>query len=239
MTQYRPELPVPPRRIARLPLDHRGYPVPYFVAYVNGVPDHRIVDQQKFKSAVENRLCWTCGQTLGTYLSFVIGPMCAVNRVGGDGPNHLECADYTVKACPFLSRPHMVRRESGLPEAAIEHRKETGLVKGAGLGHPRNPGVMLIWTTRSYKLQRVNQPGAGSGYLFALGDPIGWDAWREGRRATQEELSESFYGGVEILRGMARSEGNGAEEELDRRVAEARTLLKLEAVPTGRDVVQL
>src|SRR5262245_39698608 len=94
MTEYREGLPARPPRIKRLPLDARGYPVPWFVAYVDGVPDFRIVDTPKIGVAWNKQRCWICGGQLGRYLAFAIGPMCAVNRVSSEPPSHLECAMY-------------------------------------------------------------------------------------------------------------------------------------------------
>src|SRR4051812_16900869 len=63
-----------PARIKRLRVDHRGYPVPYFVAWINGRPDHRVVDGSKLWPAMNDRRCWICGQRLGANLAFALGP---------------------------------------------------------------------------------------------------------------------------------------------------------------------
>ena len=44
MTEIRPGLPPLTGHLTRLPIDERGFPVPYFVAIVDGKPDHRIID---------------------------------------------------------------------------------------------------------------------------------------------------------------------------------------------------
>src|SRR5690242_2247182 len=111
----RPELEQPlPDRIARLPLDERGYPVPWFVDWVDGKPEFRAMDPAKWKRAVKERLCWVCGDRLGVLLVFPIGPMCGINRTTAEPPSHRDCALWSVRNCPFLSRPHMVRREDAL-----------------------------------------------------------------------------------------------------------------------------
>src|SRR5262245_41338481 len=118
-TRLRAELPVPiPDRMARLPLDARGYPVPWFVEWINGAPEFRVMDTRQWKVAVQQRRCWVCGYALGKYLSFVVGPMCGINRTTSEPPSHLDCADWSARACPFLTRPHMVRRDSAMPEDA-------------------------------------------------------------------------------------------------------------------------
>src|SRR5215831_18617572 len=113
----RPELPPLPRRMKALPVD-RGYPVPWFVEWIDGVPDFRIMDGRKLVRAVRERLCWVCGQPLGSFLAFTVGPMCAVNRISSEPPSHRDCAVFSAKACPFLTRPTMRRREAGRPEEA-------------------------------------------------------------------------------------------------------------------------
>ena len=41
-------LPPMPSRIAALPVDERGYPVPWFVAWIDGKPEFRCADPAKF-----------------------------------------------------------------------------------------------------------------------------------------------------------------------------------------------
>ncbi len=76
-------LEVPPR-IAKLPKDQRGYHVPWFVAWIDGVADFRVTDNAKLVRAVNERRCWVCGEKMGRHLAFLIGPMCAVNRVSAE-----------------------------------------------------------------------------------------------------------------------------------------------------------
>lgn len=222
---YRPELPRPiPPRIARLPLDHRGYPVPFFVGYVDGKPDHRLVDPAKLEQCIRRRLCWICGERLGSFVAFPIGPMCAINRLSSEPPSHRDCAIYALQACPFITRPHMVRRESGLPE---------GKVEAAGIMNPRNPGVMLLWIAKQYGWFQTPQADQ-SGVLFQLGTPTQISIWKEGKPLAAEmgrlALSPAFESGVDILRKTAEEEGGDALQELERRTTLARRMLGIEAV---------
>ena len=61
--------PTQPARIARLPV-HKGYPVPWFVAWIDGVPDFRVADGRKLWEAVRHSRCWVCGDKLGSKLAF-------------------------------------------------------------------------------------------------------------------------------------------------------------------------
>src|SRR4051812_13821199 len=105
------QLPPMPPSIAALPRDHRGYPVPWFVAWSEGRPIFPAADPQKLVRAIRERRCWVCGDLLTRYLAFVVGPMCTVNRVSAEPPSHLKCAEFSTRACPFLTRPKMKRVE--------------------------------------------------------------------------------------------------------------------------------
>src|SRR5262249_30915126 len=149
-----------PERILALPVDPaRGYPVPWFVTWMDGKPEFRVADGAKFRRAVNESLCWVCRQSLGRFKAFVVGPICTVNRIGAAPPCHLVCAEYADRACPFLSKPQMVRRENDLPPPEM-----TGC---AGHMITRNPGCSAVWVTREH---RTVSDGKG-GLLFRLGVP--------------------------------------------------------------------
>jgi hypothetical protein len=195
-----------PDRIKRLPLDHRGFPVPWFVAWIDGQADHRVIGPQRLEPAIKRRLCWTCGEPLGRYFVSLIGCMCSVNRVISEPPSHRDCAEYSVRACPFLSRPTMHRREAGLPEERHE---------AAGFGLKRNPGVTCLWISKDYP--KPFRAYAGQrGLLFQLQEPIETVWYREGRLATRQEIIEAIDDGLPNLMGPAREEGPAAVKELQR-----------------------
>lgn len=211
MTTNKADIPQLPPRMAKLPLDKHGRVVPWFVAWIDGQPDHRIVRPGGVVEATHYRKCWLCGQPMSAFKTFVIGPMCAVNRVSSEPPSHRDCAEYAARVCPFLTRPNMRRRENGKPADAVNP---------AGVMIKRNPGATLVWTTKSYQLERYTD-----GYLFRIGDPIAVEWLAEGRPATRWEVEQSIDSGLPILRAEADAEGPRAVEALDRMVARARTLL--------------
>ncbi len=210
-----------PRGIRSLPIDERGYPVPWFVQWFDaqggatnpriGKPDFRIADGRKRNAAVQHGLCWICGMRLGKVFAFVVGPMCAVNRVSGDPPMHRTCAEFSVLACPFLTRPKAERRDAGLPEG--------GEVPGFGI--MRNPGVSLVWITDSY---RPVDDGKGS-FVIHMGPPRGRLWFAEDRAATRAEVLASFESGLPILEAAAAEEGPDAVRQLQAQTAEALRLL--------------
>jgi hypothetical protein len=209
----RPELPPLPDRIAKLPVEARGYPVPFFVEWIDGVPDFRVVDGRKVARCVNEKRCWVCGGELGVHLAFLVGPMCAVNRISAEPPSHRECAEWSALACPFLSRPHMRRREGDLPD---------GAANPAGVMLKRNPGVTVLWMTKHYRVVRVP-----NGALFEMGEPHAIACFAQGRLATVDEVRASFDGGLPALVAAAEQEGRGAPRALEREVVVARKLLRI------------
>lgn len=196
-----------PERIRNLPT-LRGFPVPWFVAEVNGEFDFRIMDARKLVQAVREKLCWVCGGRLGRFKSFVIGPMCGINRTNGEPPAHTECAEYSARHCPFLTRPNMKRREDEV----------TALGKAAGMAIKRNPGCCAVWTVTGYK---TFGDGRG-GLLFDIGEPLEVSWFAEGRRATCAEVLASIDSGIHLLREACDSESTPerraeAHAEIDER----------------------
>lgn len=212
----KPDLEALPPRLARLPVDPRGYPIPWFVAHVPGpdgalVPDFRVVDAAKMAEAIRAKRCFVCGDVLGRWMTFAIGPMCAVNRTTPEPPAHRDCAAWSARNCPFLSTPRMVRRQEDLP---------AGHVHAAGEAILRNPGVTCLWTTRSYQTFADGRGGS----LIRIGEPEETSWWREGRPATRDEVEDSVATGLPILLDMARSEGPAAIDALNRLYERARQL---------------
>jgi hypothetical protein len=196
-------------RIAALPVDARGYPVPWFVDYLNGEPEFRAMDPKKWRRAVKEGLCWVCGQRLGAHLAFVLGPMCAITRTTAEPPCHLECAQWSAINCPFLARPKAKRRED-----EIMH---PGCPVAGGFAIRRNPGVAVVWVTRSYETWR---PAKGE-ILLRVGDPVRVEWYAEGRAATRAEVDESVRTGMPLLEEAARKEGEAGLQALAEEVAKA------------------
>jgi hypothetical protein len=212
----RPELPELPRHMQGLPVDDRGYPIPWFAAWLDddgnqvhrgeGKADFRVLGGNAVIEAVREKRCWICGGRLGKFKAFVIGPMCAINLVNSEPPSHVECADFAGRACPFLSRPHARRREVGMPE---------GVVDPAGIASLRNPKACLVWIIRGgYGYHRTTvRDGAtvGEGLLFDLPEPHEVRWYAEGRKATVAEIEESVAGGLPELEALAQSDEERAE----------------------------
>jgi hypothetical protein len=205
-----------PERMRGLPIDERGFPVPKFVPYIDGKPEFRGFNGEHMKLCVRLKRCWLCGEQLGKFMVFAIGPMCAVNRISSEPPSHRDCAQYAVRACPFLSQPRAKRNEKDMPPDG----------KVAGIGIMRNPGVVLLWTTLSYRAFRPQ----GGGALFEVGDPVQLEFFAEGRKATREEILASMESGLPLLMQAAETEGPEAVAALQAQYAKALELLPPESV---------
>jgi hypothetical protein len=208
------DIPLPPRMIRR-PVNERGFPVPWFVSMIRGKWDFVNLDPRKIIEAYNRKICWLCGEPLGTFKAFVIGPMCSINRVSSEPPAHADCAEYAVKACPFLARPN-AKRNTAAALAGDEH------VPGIMVQH--NPGANLIWITKAF--QPIRDPNGG--VLFALGEPTSVTWWAEGRTATRAEIKAAIDKGLPFLRRAAEIEGNGADADLDKQIERAKKLLPAE-----------
>jgi hypothetical protein len=216
MAQLRTDLPPLPPNIAKLPIDDRGYPVPWFVGWVNGKPEFRSADRRKLVAAIKQDLCWVCGKRIAGDKVFVIGPMCTINRVSSEPPSHQECAEFSVQGCPFLSKPHMVRSERPMPDGRSLPPPEAA----AGYMIERNPGVIACWYTSSWSVFPDGSGRAGK-FLFRIGEPKFVDWWTLGRRATREEVRAAIAAGLPSLMTPAQQEGDDAVRRLARMAKDA------------------
>lgn len=198
MTQIRQDcLPLPDAMKGR-PVDYRGFPVPWFVTRKDdeGNWDFNTLDAARFGEALRNQRCWVSGEKLGRWKAFVIGPMCVVNGISGDPPAKLDVAKWSVKVCPFLTRPRAKR-------ADVSEEIKAGQ---RGVLLDRNPGVSAIYVTDSFK---VIERG-----ICQLGEPISVTWWKEGKPALRREVMESLIDGIPVLARMAMEDGSEAEAEL-------------------------
>lgn len=189
---------VPPPSIAALPRNAAGYPVPWFVADVDGGPDFRCARAEAASQAIRQRLCWICGRARRGESTFVVGPMCAVNRVSSEPPSHRACAIYAARACPFLATPERERRDSNMPDGTIDP---------PGVMIRRNPGVALVWSSATWT------PLVDG--LFDIGEP--WEAlwFARGELATREQAIESIEAGIPALVNAATVDGEVSPADLE------------------------
>lgn len=100
-----------PESLSHLQRDSRGYPIPYFVPVVNGIPEFKYQDPKKHATAIKYKKCCICGKRLlrGQYW-FISGPKGFENCVDSHAPMHESCARFALLACPhlYLEKTHRV-----------------------------------------------------------------------------------------------------------------------------------
>lgn len=219
MTELRRGLPPLPKRFVKLPIDHRGYPVPWFVTWIDGKPDFRVSNAEKRVQAANKRLCWLCGEPVGRYLAFVIGPMCAVNRNTSEPGCHRDCAEFAVQACPFMILPDAQYRTAHLP------------ADGQQLPHglPGNPGAACIWITETFKPYRVEDS-----WLIRVGPPVETLWYAMGKPATRQQILDCFDARLHFLSDIAKEQGPEAESALAAMVANTMRLLPADTPTQAR-----
>lgn len=204
--ELRPELEPLPERMKILPIDERGYVVPWFVDWIEKdgqrVPEFRAMNPKKWLFAVRFRMCWVCGDRLGRWMTFVAGPMCGINRTSSEPPSHLECARWSARNCPFLNNPEQIRRFDGdiTPDGKMV----------GGFGILRNPGVTMLWTTQEYDVF----PDGQGGRLLKMGEPQSVEWYHRGHPATRAEVQRSIDTGIHALEDAAMREGEEAIKQL-------------------------
>lgn len=192
------DLPSLPARMKHLPVDHRGFVVPWFVDFDEkaGIWEFRAMDTRKLVRALKEKRCWVCGEPLGRYLVFVAGPMCGVNRTSGEPPCHRECALWSVSNCPWLSNPEAERRVDDVIGYQSDNR--VGMIQ-------RNPGVAMLWTTRDYSVWKP-QPNQ---VLITMGEPETVEFFKCGKPATRAEVMKSIESGLPHLANVAGMQEGG------------------------------
>lgn len=137
-----------PEYLKHLKVNSKGYPIPFFVAYVDGKPDFRLLDARKQGYCIDQKLCAICGKKLfkNSYY-FISGPEGYKNKIATDPAMHRNCAEYSLNMCPHLHIEKTTRRESGL-EKLHEQQGEIMLDK---------PPMLLLIKADSFK--RHNEPG--------------------------------------------------------------------------------
>jgi hypothetical protein len=110
-----------PESLSHLKVDHRGYPIPFFVPIVNGEPNFKFADQKKQILCIDKGLCHICGIKLikGVYY-FISGPLGLKNKVVTDPAMHKHCAEFALAVCPHMFF-EKAERKAEVPEGPSVH----------------------------------------------------------------------------------------------------------------------
>jgi hypothetical protein len=196
----RPGLPPLPERMSNLPLDERGYPIPEFVSNLDGKRDFRVVSLEHLAHCIRNNVCWICGQRLDPWKVFVIGPLAAIQGVSNEPPSHVECAEFAVRACPFLLLPKAQHRPTDMPNI----QKMPGSMK-------RNPGACCLYMVTGYSHREKPD---GRGIVFRTGPAVRVAWYMEGRPAERAEVLAAINASLLAVRRASN------EQAIQKRVAE-------------------
>lgn len=139
-----------PKFLDHLPVNEKGYPIPYFVAIVDGKPDFRLLDSVKQLACINGKKCGVCGKTIpNTQFYFVSGYFGYLNSISTDPGMHRECAEFSLVACPHMHFKKAERRE--------EYDEGVDVSAPAGFVDTKPDKVYLIRAT-NYKAGRI--PGS-------------------------------------------------------------------------------
>lgn len=117
-----------PPFLSHLRVDDRGYPVPFFVPWKDGIPQFLYMDQKKQELSMERNLCHICGKKLNKDYAYVItGPVGLMNRVVSDPPMHRECAEFSLAVCPHMLYHRAERKTDEAPASIHVKEKPTHL----------------------------------------------------------------------------------------------------------------
>jgi len=197
--ELRPGLPRLPERMGHLPVDDRGYPIPEFVSNLDGKRDFRIVSLEHLANCIRHDLCWICGQPLDVWKVFVIGPLAAIQAVSNEPPSHVECAEFAVRACPFLLLPKAQHRPTDIPNI----QKMPGSMK-------RNPGACCLYTVTGYS----HHEKPDGRIIFRIGPSVRVDWYTQGRHAQRSEVLDAINTSLLAIRKT------GDDQAIEKRVAE-------------------
>lgn len=125
-----------------LPLDERGYPIPYFAPLVDGKYDFRYQDPHKKEICLKYNKCSVCGKPLfDKSFWFITGPIGLANQVVSDAPMHEDCGRFSMEVCPHLQFQKAERRSE---EEIIAQSQQAGIMT--------KPNVLFLIKADKYKL---------------------------------------------------------------------------------------
>lgn len=169
-----------PDRIARLPKDRRGFPIPWNVLKADdGTPFFIVNDDTRHWKALRLVLCPICGERLGRWQWIVGGPGSAFDPNGWyiDLPMHHECVTFALSTCPYLAAPHYqrctdyIREREKLPPQARILIDETV--------DPVRPELFVAVATSKI---HIKPNGIALPYVRPVRPAMAYEFWQHGKR---------------------------------------------------------
>jgi len=174
-----------PERIAQLPRDRRGYPIPFIVMRDDaGEPQFVVNDTRKVYEAMVRKLCGVCGQGLEAEVWFTGGASNALMNgdvgVYVDGPLHEECKTFAMEVCPHLA--HRMTKPVNL-EPIRRHMGEEGVRLRDASVLPGVPTLFVAVKTARFKPARLE-----GGLGWKVDKPfLRVEYWRGGQQLPRHE----------------------------------------------------
>jgi len=138
---------LPPRLAAR-PFDtRRGLPIPYVSEHNDGSIDFSLINGIRVLDCIRRGLCSACGQPHEPQLAFVGGPGGFHQRRYTDAPMHLECAQCSLRLCPYLALERHRRRG---------HTEQTA---APGFTQMEKADPVILAVTTGCRVELLHQPG--------------------------------------------------------------------------------
>jgi len=175
-------VPSIPPRIARLPKDKRGYPIPWNVLRgVDDTPIFTVNDQDKHMQALRSNLCPICGERLGKWRWFVGGIRSAFDPNGAyyDLPGHHECETFALQICPYLALPVYLGRID-VPDPA---KLPPGMVTTNITMIPERPDVFVSVASDGLEIIGLND-NAGTPVIRPRKPYLAYEFWLHGAEIT-------------------------------------------------------
>lgn len=179
------DVPVPPR-MAALPRDARGFPIPHIVFRdTDGRPHFTVNHEPLRQEAITRGLCSICGQPLFRGRWFVGGPLSAFDEHGAylDPPMHEECVAYALQVCPYLASRKYNSRIDGMtldPDKA----GEATMIGLDSTMIPERPDLFVAVMAIG---QRLIRPSEVQLYIKPRRPYRRVEYWRAGQRLPREE----------------------------------------------------
>lgn len=181
-----------PRHMRNLPV-HRGYPVPFIVARLNGDYIFAINDSRRVLRCINEKRCSVCGIRLEPILWWAAGPVAALDPHGAykDTAMHHDCMTYALRVCPYLVLRNW--RNGVATEAAIELAQKANVSTIDTTMIPGRPEVFIAVASRSY---RMSDGGPGGLVQIPERPFLAVEYWRLGQKLDDEQgriLAESEF----------------------------------------------
>jgi len=179
-----------PERMCKLPLDHRGYPVPVTIQRdTRGKPLFVANDSEAVAKCIKRKLCSICGERLTRELWFTGGPNNALHPHGGylDPAMHHECLSYALQVCPYLATPREYLNEQLIDR--LQERVGERIILIDPTTDPERPEVFMA--VMSYGQSLIPRPRQAP-VIKPLRPYHAVEFWRHGIRL-------EFEAGLEII----------------------------------------